>query len=137
MRGIFERLKWKMGIWMQGRYGQDRLSVYLYGAALVLLFVGAVLGIGILTPISLVFWICAVFRICSKQIAKREKELAFFEKILNRPTKWITLQKRKWAERKTHCYFKCPCGTVLRVPKGKGEIEITCPKCHNKINRKT
>lgn len=137
MRGMIERIKWKMSIWMQGRYGQDRLSMHLCWIAFVLLLIGSIFGIGILTPVSLVLWVYAIFRICSKQTAKRENELIFYEKTLNRPVKWISLQKRKWAERKTHCYFKCPCGTTLRVPKGKGEIEITCPKCHNKINRKT
>ena len=30
----------------------------------------------------------------------------------------------------THNYFSCPnCRTVLRVPKGKGRIQITCAKC--------
>lgn len=100
MRGAFERLKWKMGIWMQGCYGQDLLSMHMCWAALLLFFVGTVFEIDILTPVSFVFWICAVFRICSKQIVKREKELAFYKKILDRPMKWISSQKRKWTERK-------------------------------------
>ncbi len=35
-------------------------------------------------------------------------------------------------------YFNCPnCNQKVRVPKGKGKIEITCPKCRTTFIRKT
>ena len=43
-----------------------------------------------------------------------------------------------WRERKTHRYFKCPnCKTMVRVPKGKGKIVITCTRCHHEIVKRT
>ena len=39
---------------------------------------------------------------------------------------------------KEHKYFTCPnCKTVCRVPRGKGKIVITCPKCGGEIRGKS
>ena len=46
--------------------------------------------------------------------------------------------KKMWKGRKTTAYLKCPnCGTVSRVPKGKGKIRVTCPKCHAKMETRS
>ena len=38
--------------------------------------------------------------------------------------------KKRWAQRGTYRFFKCPqCRQIVRVPKGRGKICITCPKC--------
>ena len=36
-----------------------------------------------------------------------------------------------------HKYYHCPqCSKMLRVPKGKGKIAISCPKCKEKFIKK-
>ncbi len=46
--------------------------------------------------------------------------------------------KTMWKKRKTHAFLKCPtCGQMLSVPKGKGRIRVTCPKCHTKVETKS
>ncbi len=49
--------------------------------------------------------------------------------------------ERKRAQRQDKRYYKyynCPnCNQKVRVPKGKGKIEITCPKCRTSFIRKT
>ena len=46
--------------------------------------------------------------------------------------------KKMWKERKTKAFLKCPtCGTMLSVPKGKGKIIVTCPKCHTRMETKS
>lgn len=46
--------------------------------------------------------------------------------------------KKMWKERKTSAFLKCPnCGQILSVPKGKGKIRVTCPKCHAKMETKS
>ncbi|WP_419052901.1 hypothetical protein [Collinsella stercoris] len=46
--------------------------------------------------------------------------------------------KKMWKERKTSHFLKCPnCGQIMSVPKGKGKIRVTCPKCHTKIETKS
>ena len=46
--------------------------------------------------------------------------------------------KKMWKERKTSSFLKCPtCGQILSVPKGKGKIRVTCPKCHSKMETRS
>lgn len=46
--------------------------------------------------------------------------------------------QKMWRERKTTRFLKCPnCGQMLSVPKGKGKIRVTCPKCHAKMETKS
>lgn len=46
--------------------------------------------------------------------------------------------KKMWSERKTSKFLKCPtCGQVLSVPKGKGRIRVTCPKCRTKMETRS
>ncbi len=41
-------------------------------------------------------------------------------------------------DKRYYKYFNCPnCNQKVRVPKGKGKIEITCPKCRTSFIRKT
>lgn len=47
-------------------------------------------------------------------------------------------EKQHAQERKHFKFFKCPaCHQKIRVPKGKGRIEITCPRCGEKFVKKT
>lgn len=49
-----------------------------------------------------------------------------------------SLLKKMWKQHKTHAFLKCPqCGQVLSVPKGKGKLIVTCPKCHAKMETKS
>ena len=46
--------------------------------------------------------------------------------------------KKMWKERKTTAFLKCPqCGTMLSVPRGKGKIIVTSPKCHARMETKS
>ena len=46
--------------------------------------------------------------------------------------------KKMWKERKEKAFLKCPnCGTMLSVPRGKGKIIVTCPKCHARMETKS
>lgn len=41
-------------------------------------------------------------------------------------------------DRKQFKFFKCPaCRQKIRVPRGKGRIEITCPRCGDRFIKKT
>lgn len=132
--------------WMYGRYGNDEMGMALWIIALVAMIVGGVLGWFVKEPsflyylelflrlLSVVLLVWMLVRMFSRNIAKRRAEnykwLAFFRKL-----KGVF---RKRPDAKTHRYFKCPsCKQTVRVPRNKGKINITCPKCGTKFIKKT
>lgn len=136
MRGWFDRMGRKLAIWMEGRYGQDELSSFLSVVSLVFLFLMVVWqGFGI---VSLLILIYSSFRIYSKNILKRQHECEVYLRVTAPIRGWFSLQGRRWSDRKHYRYFRCrKCKNVLRVPVGKGKIEVTCPKCQEKTIKKT
>lgn len=128
--------------WLQrflyGRYGVDQLSVFI----LILYIALTVLNIFIQWPymfyLYILLLILCYFRIFSRNIYKRRAENQKFMKYYGPVKNWFKDKKERFRDRKTHKYFKCPhCGQRLRVPKGKGEITITCKKCSTKFDART
>ena len=124
--------KLSMGLrsFMAGRYGTDRLNMVILGAGLVASLLSVMIQAA---PFNLVFWalsyalmIWAIFRSLSRNTYKRYQEnrkfLQFFDRLKDRQ----------------HRYFDCPkCRQMVRVPRGKGKIAITCPRCKEKFVKKT
>ena len=74
----------------------------------------------------------------SKQYYKRRAENDWYLQKTEGIRKFLKRQQNKWKYRKTHKYLKCPhWHQYLRVPKGKGEITITCPSCHQQFDKTT
>ena len=126
---------------MAGRYGADQFGRFLSGAALVLLiinlFVRGVVG-QILYFLVLAVLVYNIFRMFSKNTAARYKENVAYLKVKNRVVGRYANLRRRIRESKTHRFYKCPtCKTTVRVPKGKGKIRITCPKCGASFVRKS
>ena len=136
--GFLDNIKRSLASFMQGRYGIDSLSTLLIIVGFVLTFVAMFTGLDLLSYVSLVFLIFALFRSYSKNFTQRSKELASFQKLVAGPQAWFALSRKKWQNRETTRYFKCKeCGSVLSVPVGKGTIRTTCPKCKNQTTRKS
>ncbi len=116
---------------MVGRYGPDQLSVALCILSFVLSVISNVTDLSAITALSAVALGIAVYRILSRDVLRRRSENQLFL------AKWNPIAAR-FRDRKTHKYFKCPnCGQQLRVPKNKGSMTITCPKCGTSFKRKT
>ncbi len=137
IKNWLKRFNRRTRMWMTGRYGPDKLSLHICALSCIFMLAGTFALRLTFAVIAIVLMIIAVARICSKNLQRRAAELNAYERLLSRLRGWASLQKRKWHDRKTHRYFKCKCGKILRVPKGRGKIEITCPECHNKIIKKT
>jgi hypothetical protein len=87
---------------------------------------------------TIILWVWSLFRCYSKNLEKRRKERAAYLRAVGRVRSWFSVKKKAWSERKTHRYYRCKqCHAVLRVPKGKGKIKITCPHCHSVTVKKT
>ncbi len=122
---------------MYGRYGTDKLNLTLLIAGLVISLVGQILMLWPLSFVSFAIYGYALYRTFSRNIQARQKEYFTFLKLLTPITKWFKMRKMTFTQRKTYKYFKCPsCKQVLRAPKGRGKIQVTCQKCHKEFIKK-
>ena len=126
MRNWLEKLNRAMARFMAGRYGMDKLNSVLLWTSVILVFVAmfmpwVMLRLG-LTVRSYLIMGWAVYRTFSRQTYKRYQENCRFLRLMDRK----------------HRYFDCPrCHQTIRVPRGKGKIAITCPKCREKFIKRT
>ena len=124
------RIKAALQRFMMGRYGTDKLNMFILGLGLVLCLLSIFIPVAvvdlILTVLSYALMIWAICRTLSRNTYKRYQENRKFLLLLDR------IKDRK------HRYFDCPkCRQLVRVPRGKGKIMITCPKCGEKFTKKT
>ncbi len=127
----------KMQRFLYGRHGYDKLSYHLIWASFVACVISIFALRVVFTIVYFLLFFFAIFRVLSKNNVKRNRELYAYERFLSSTKKFFKLQKNKFNDRKTHKYFRCKCGAVLRVPKGKGKIIVHCPKCKKSIEKKT
>lgn len=126
---------------MQGRYGVDALGKIINAFSLILLLAGLFTRFGLLYLLGIALLIYEYYRMFSRNIQKRYQEnqkfLTFKYKMAIKFGK-IKKAFKPRADAKTHKIYKCPsCKQKVRVPKGRGRIEIICPKCKEKFIRKT
>jgi hypothetical protein len=129
IRQFLMKLSMAFRQFMVGRYGTDKLNSVILTAGLIVCLVGVFVGgafSGLFTIVSysLMFW--ALFRTFSRNTYKRYQEnrkfLIFLERIKDRE----------------HRYFSCPkCKQTVRVPRGKGKLAITCPRCKERFIKKS
>lgn len=135
---ILNNLKQKFMRFMQGRNGVDQLSQFLNIVAIVT-FV-----LYLITKWKLIYWaaigllVYTYFRIFSKNISKRSIENQKFCNLRYDLAIKKNNFKKEWEQRKIYRFFRCPmCHQKVRVPKGRGKICITCPKCREEFIRRS
>ena len=124
-------LRNKLYRFMYGRYGVDEFGKALSSFLIVLCIISIFFRYRILNIIIWITLIYSIFRMFSKNIVARRLENDRYIKV----TKPYKLQ---WQYRKTHKIFRCKnCGQIIRVPKHRGVLEVTCPKCRNVMTKRT
>ena len=129
-RQFTAKLAARLRNFMMGRYGTDRLNMAILCVGLVasllsvlIKFAPVNLALFVLSY-SMMFW--AIFRTLSRNTYKRYQENRKFLQLVGR------------AKDREHRYFDCPkCRQTVRVPRGKGKIAITCPRCREEFVRKS
>ena len=140
---FFQKIRNGLSRFMYGRNGADHLSLATLWAAIILDVVNAIFKMPdfvetIIGFISTVLLLLTLLRIFSRNLQKRRAENAKFLEKVWWPLKRKFGQAKQQAQDKDHKYFTCPnCAAVCRVPRGKGKIVITCPRCRTKIQGKT
>ena len=120
-----------------GRNGVDALNIGLT----VLLVISGVVSIfvrgWVLAVVQLVLLALFLLRFFSRNLPRRRKENELFLKVFGPLIRLFSAKKQQYAD-PAHKYFKCPkCSARLRVPKGRGRITVTCPKCKNRFEKKS
>lgn len=123
---------------MYGRYGNDQLSKLYLGLAIVCMIVNLFTDLTVFYVAGLLLLIYSIYRSFSKDISKMAAQN---QKFLNwryqRIVKYNNTKKHL-AQSKEYRFYKCPdCKQKVRVPRGRGKIAITCPKCHTEFIKKS
>ena len=127
---------------MQGRNGPDALSKFTMGVSVALVILAFLAGRtrfgSLLDTLGVAGLIYTYFRIFSRNLPKRYQEnVKFLQKTEKLRFRW-NKEKYLMNERKTNHIYTCPeCHQKVRVPKGKGRIEISCPKCQHKFVKRS
>ena len=143
-QGDADYMRDKFNKFMQGRYGVDDLSRFTMGVALVLIILAMFANIfsrtvgSTLDILGVAAIVYAYIRIFSRNIQQRYAENQKFLQMTSKFRFRFNKEKDLMKQRKTHHIYSCPgCGQKIRIPKGKGKIEIECPKCHTKFVKRS
>ena len=132
-------MRWsdKISRFMYGRYGVDNLSRFTLGLTFVLCILSVFIhgSVGSLISLAILFLIIfTYFRMFSKNIYKRAGENQKYMNLTAGIRKKIRTEKKIAGQRKYYHFYSCPrCHQKIRIPKGRGKIQIRCPKCNEKF----
>ena len=136
-------MKDKFYRFMQGRYGVDQFAKFTMGVALVSIVLAIFVNTGsstgsLLDMLGLVAIVYTYFRIFSRNISKRAQENQKYLSATAKLRQRLNKEKNMMKQRKDYHIYTCPsCGQKVRIPRGKGKIEISCPKCHSKFVKRS
>lgn len=127
---MLEKFRSQVTDFMYGRAGLDNLTRCLIYLAVIINILTIFFNTTFLIVLNTIVIMVAGFRFFSRDLEKRQEENIYFQNLIEKCKKKIKGDERVKQLKKTHCLFKCPrCGLKMKVPKGRGKIEITCCKC--------
>ena len=123
---------------MNGRYGVDQLSRFMLGVVVACLVLNLFVRQQTLYFLSLVILGVCYFRMFSRNYAQRSAENQKYLSMTQNARAWVAKRKYRIEQSKEYHIYKCPsCGQKIRIPRGKGKICITCPKCKHEFEKKS
>lgn len=115
---------------MMGRYGVDEFSHFIMAAAFVFLVLNLIFRTGWFYILAIVALAYCYYRILSRNHEKRNRENIKYTYYRDKALNIFKREKSHMQQRKTHHIYTCrKCGQKIRIPRGKGKIQVTCPKC--------
>lgn len=139
MRGSMKNnWKNKMMQLMQGRYGADQMGQMLSAVSMVFLIISLFSRNQAWFLLAVIGIVYNYFRMFSKNISKRYAENQKYLKMTAGIRRKLASWKSQLAQRKIYHIYRCPgCKQKIRVPRGRGKIEIRCPKCNTRFVKKS
>ncbi|MGE5614039.1 MAG: hypothetical protein ACM3XR_06490 [Bacillota bacterium] len=123
---------------MAGRYGADQLSTALLILSVLLTAIARAVNLPLLIYIGYLPLAACIYRMLSRDINRRRMENYKFSMMISPVYSWFGKMRMRVAERKTHKFFTCTgCKAHLRIPRGKGKVIVTCPKCRTEFRART
>lgn len=139
---FLDRVRNALMRFMYGRYGNDQLNRALCVLILALYLISLPLSLipmvgSVLRFLNTFLWFVVLLRMLSRNIERRRGENAWFLSMIGPAAQALRNHKMRQQD-KEHKYFTCKnCSAVCRVPRGRGKIIITCPKCGREIRGKS
>ena len=120
---------------MKDRYGIDELYKFLLLICFVLLVINTFVSNNIIRLFEVLLIVIIFYRYMSKNIKLRKKETDKYLEIKDKIIKLFDYNKKKYKDRNTHMYKKCPkCKQKIRLPLKKGKHTVKCPNCGNRFD---
>jgi len=139
------RLAQAVARFMSGRYGVDQLARFLSCASLVSLILslltrsllrGRISSLFVYLALVLLGW--SYFRMLSRNYSRRRAENERYLSLHHRVLSRFHLHRECFRQRKDYAFYRCPgCRQLVRVPRGKGKLRITCRRCGYSFEKKT
>jgi hypothetical protein len=123
---------------MRGRNGADELCLATLEVAVLLVIINFFANNIVLSILSLALVAYGVFRIVSTNVNQRRRESMAFAEKLGPVRPWISNPAAAFKNVRTYKHATCPnCHQKVRVPRGKGHIRVSCPRCAQKFDLKS
>jgi hypothetical protein len=138
MKQFGYRLNSSLARLFYGRNGFDNMARASYILGLILIVLNVCTGFGWLYYLYVLLIGYSIFRAFSRNIQKRYAENQKFMEVTKVPRSFFKMCYMQIRDIKYSRYYMCgKCHQQIRVPRGKGRIEITCPRCRNKFVKRT
>ncbi len=127
----------KAEVWARGRNGADELSGACTTVAVILVIIGLFTRATWTSVLALVLLGYSWFRVTSKNVTARAQENSKALKVAGPVLSFLSNPAATIRETRAYVHLACPsCGQRVRIPRGKGKVRITCPKCHTRFDGK-
>jgi len=131
-------MKEKFRQFMVGRYGVDEFAKFLSGVILGFLILNLFIRNDILFALAVLVMVWSYVRMFSKNYSKRYDENRKYLELQGRVQSWLRREQRMAGQRKEFHIYTCPgCRQKIRIPRGKGKIVVTCPKCRGEFTKRS
>ncbi len=129
---------WRKAVaWARGRNGADELSGSCTTLAVIFVVIDLFAHTTWLSAVALALLAYALFRITSKNVTARGRENSAALRAAGPVISFLSNPAAMLRETRSFVHLRCPsCGQRVRIPRGKGKVRITCPKCHARFDGK-
>lgn len=131
-------MRYRLRAFLDKCYGFDLLGYLLLGASVLLTALSRITDALFLSLLGSILLVWAASRAFSHNIHKRWEENRKLLKLLPNLRRSLSDGMDRHRQRRDYKFFRCPgCRNRLRLPRGKGRIQITCPRCGHRFGGKT